>query len=201
MAVRWSGAAPGSRVLDVCCGSGDLTFRAAEAAGPSGEVVGLDFAAEMLADAAHREEVSQHRRRKSAPISWVQGDAMELPFEDGSFDAATMGYGLRNVTDKQQALAELHRVLRPGCRVAILDFNNARARPAVAAFQGWCLDNVVVPVAHWKGVGPEYEYLRPSIQQFATGPEQEALALAAGFIKAVHYETGLGLMGVLVAQA
>jgi demethylphylloquinol methyltransferase len=100
MAVKWSGATGGSRALDVCCGSGDLTFCLAEAVGPTGKVVGLDFAAEMLADAASREARSYGGRR--SPITWLQGDALALPFADNEFDAATMGYGLRWVSSTVQ---------------------------------------------------------------------------------------------------
>lgn len=189
MAVKWSGTAPGCAALDVCCGSGDLALLLAETVGPRGAVTGLDFSAAMLEDAA--------RRPGGDAISWIRGDAMDLPFPDASFDAATMGYGLRNVSDIPKALKELHRVLRPGCRAAILDFNNSDDG-LVDAAQGWFLENLVVPAADAKGVGDEYRYLRPSIKAFPRGREQEELALAAGFARARHYEIGFGLMGVLV---
>ncbi|KAJ9505154.1 hypothetical protein QJQ45_029286 [Haematococcus lacustris] len=129
MAVKWSGAKPGQRVLDVCCGSGDLAFLLSTAVGQRGQVVGLDFAAEMLADARQRQDQLQHSQpaTRSATMQWVQGDAMQLPFSAGEFDAATMGYGLRNVASIPAALAELQRVLRPGGRAAILDFNNSQS--------------------------------------------------------------------------
>ncbi|KAK9830207.1 hypothetical protein WJX72_010303 [[Myrmecia] bisecta] len=198
MTVKWSGAGHGSSVLDVCCGSGDLAFRLSEAVGSSGQVVGLDFAQDMLDDAARRESGRYASRSGVARIQWVQGDAMQLPFADNSFDAATMGYGLRNVSNILKALSELKRVLKPSARVAILDFNNS-TDPTTDAIQGWALANVVVPVATSFGLAAEYEYLRPSIQQFPTGREQEALARQAGFAQATHYEIGFGLMGCLVA--
>ena len=105
MTVQWSGAAAGQAVLDVCCGSGDLALLLAEAVGPSGSVVGLDFAPAMLADARQRAAaVGPGTQRRRAPLRWVQGDALALPFEPASFDAVTMGYGLRNVADIPRAL-------------------------------------------------------------------------------------------------
>ena len=121
-AVRRSGAGPGMSALDVCCGSGDLARILARRVGPKGAVVGLDFAQNML-DAAGARLVRRPERRAS--VNWVLGDATALPYEDCSFDAATMGYGLRNVESRAQALAELYRVLRPGAQCAILDFSMA----------------------------------------------------------------------------
>jgi demethylphylloquinol methyltransferase len=136
MAVRWCGAAPGQAVLDVCCGSGDLALLLADAVGPSGSVTGLDFAADMLTDAARREANAgaESPGRRAAAVRWVQGDALALPFPDGAFAAATVGYGLRNVADMPAALAELARVVSPGGRVAVLDFNNSE-NPVVDALQ------------------------------------------------------------------
>jgi ubiquinone/menaquinone biosynthesis C-methylase UbiE len=99
------------------------------------QVTALDFASEMLRDADRRQEtLLPAARRRLATIRWIQGDALQLPFPDASFDAATMGYGLRNVADIPKALAELKRVLRPGATVAILDFNNS-SNPFVDTFQ------------------------------------------------------------------
>ena len=86
---------------------------------------------------------------------------------------------------------------RPGAKCAVLDFNNS-PDPAVRAVQGFFLDNLVVPVARGLGVAAEYEYLKPSIAEFATGPEQERLARRAGFRTAKHYGIAGGLMGLLV---
>ena len=195
MTVKWSGAKPGDRLLDVCCGSGDLAFQGAKAVGMNGQVVGLDFCEELLAIATQR-----HRQRYSQfSIQWHQGDALNLPFADQSSDAATMGYGLRNVGDILQALRELARVLKPGKNVAILDFH----RPdnlLVQNFQRWYLANVVVPLAKQWQLSEEYEYLQPSLDRFPTGREQVKLALKSGFAQAVHYPIANGLMGVLVAQ-
>ncbi|KAH1260119.1 2-phytyl-1,4-beta-naphthoquinone methyltransferase, chloroplastic [Glycine max] len=105
---------------------------------------------------------------------WVEGDALDLPFSDGWFDAITMGYGLRNVVDKQKAMQEI--------------------------FREWMIDNIVVPVATGYGLSEEYRYLKSSIREFLTGKELEKLALEVGFSAARHYEIGGGLMGCLVAK-
>ncbi|CAI5930872.1 unnamed protein product [Closterium sp. NIES-65] len=190
-------ARPGDTALDICCGSGDLSLLLAEKVGPSGRVVGLDFAAQQLVVAAQKQQDSYSARR--VDMRWVEGDALALPFDANSFDAVTMGYGLRNVTSIPRALQEIHRVLKAGSSAAILDFNHTED-PLVAAFQEFALQNAVVPVARMFGLSEEYEYLLPSIRRFPTGRQQEQLAKDAGFSKAVHYEIGGGLMGVLVLQ-
>ena len=113
----------GDRVLDVCCGTGDLSIAAREA---GGEVTGLDFSEPMLA----------HAREKSSDIDWVSGDALALPFPDGSFDAATVGFGVRNLDDLERGLAELRRVLVPGGRLAILEITRPRGSSRLSIASG-----------------------------------------------------------------
>jgi len=196
-AVQWTGVTAGGRAIDVCCGSGDIALRLADAVGPSGQVVGLDFAAAQLRVAAEKE--SKHPSGYAlSPISWVQGDALDLPYPDASFDGATIGYGLRNVADIPLALSELARVLKPGGKAAVVDFNNA-VDPNLNTAQGFLLDNLVVPVAGLNGVAAEYRYLRPSIARYPKGPELVDLAVQAGFASATFYELAPGnLMGCLV---
>ncbi|MBE9137542.1 bifunctional demethylmenaquinone methyltransferase/2-methoxy-6-polyprenyl-1,4-benzoquinol methylase UbiE [Nodosilinea sp. LEGE 07088] len=196
MAVRWSGAAPGHTALDVCCGSGDLALMLSQAVGATGTVYGLDFSAELLAVAATREAKTA---LPQAPIHWLQGDALALPLATASIDAATMGYGLRNLTDIPQGLAELRRVLKPQASAAILDFHRPRGGLA-EQFQRWYLDTLVVPTAQQMGLTDEYAYIGPSLDRFPLGPEQVMLAHQAGFDRAVHYPIAGGLMGVLVVS-
>jgi demethylmenaquinone methyltransferase/2-methoxy-6-polyprenyl-1,4-benzoquinol methylase len=194
MAVDWSGAATGQTCLDVCCGSGDLALRLAKRVGPEGQVYGLDFSPAQLAIA--RQKSSQYIGL--APLHWIEGDALHLPFDDAQFDAATMAYGLRNLTNIPQGLRELRRVLKPGAKAAILDFHQPQSA-WLRQFQKWYLAQVVVPTAERCGLTDEYAYISPSVDRFPTGAEQQQLAQAAGFSKAVHYAIAGGLMGVLVA--
>lgn len=194
MAVSWSEAQVGDTCLDVCCGSGDLARLLAQQVGPTGQVFGVDFAANQLAIAQQQNE----QRLRPYPITWIEGDALELPFVAETFDAATMGYGLRNVTNIPRSLQELHRVLKPGAKVAILDFHRP-AQPQMRQFQEWYLQALVVPTAQDCGLYDEYAYIGPSLARFPRGPEQVQLAYEAGFNHAVHYPIVGGLMGVLVA--
>lgn len=194
MAVKWSGAAPGDVCLDLCCGSGDLALLLAQQAGPKGHVCGADFSPALLAVAAQRDFP---RLYPCAPISWVEADALNLPFPDSHFDAATIGYGLRNVTDIPRCLQELRRVLKPAASAAILDFHRP-SNPNLRAFQQWYLNSLVVPVAQHYGLTEEYAYISPSLDKFPTGPEQVDLAQKAGFASATHYPIAGGMMGVLV---
>lgn len=195
MAVKWSGAAPGNCCLDVCCGSGDLTRRLARQVGSGGLVYGVDFSAALLEVAQQQTEA----QIQPLAVEWVEADALSLPFADHFFDAATMGYGLRNVLDIPRSLQELYRVLKPGAKVAILDFH----RPGsawVRTFQQWYLNLIVVPAAESLGLKQEYAYISPSLDRFPTGDEQVTLAQTAGFVQVTHYPIAAGMMGVLVAQ-
>lgn len=193
MALKWSQAKPGDNCIDLCCGSGDLALRLARQVGSVGHVYGVDFSSELLAIAHSRSQ----QQYPHLPISWVEADVLDLPFDDNYFDAATMGYGLRNVTDIPRSLKELHRVLKNSAKAAILDFhrpNNSQTR----AFQQWYLDNIVVPMAKHLGLTEEYAYISPSLDRFPTGLEQVNLALEAGFANATHYPIASGMMGILV---
>lgn len=195
MAVRWSRAKRGDTVLDTCCGSGDIAQIASEVVGKKGRVVGYDFSESMLDYAAKRHENAEIRN-----IEWVQGDAMSYPYGDSTFDAATMGYGLRNVSDRGLALRELARVVKKGAYVSILDFANTSDNALVDGVQGFLLENVVVPYAESQGAGDQYRYLRPSIEGYPRGDELERMAKGNGFREAVFYSIGFGLMGVLVCR-
>jgi demethylmenaquinone methyltransferase/2-methoxy-6-polyprenyl-1,4-benzoquinol methylase len=193
MAVKWSQAQPGDTCVDLCCGSGDLALRLARQVGANGRVYGVDFSSQLLAIAQQRSQ----NRSPQTPMIWVEADVLNLPFADNYFDAATMGYGLRNVTDIPCCLKELYRVLKPGAKAAILDFHHPENHQS-RAFQQWYLDNIVVPAARHFGLTEEYAYISPSLDRFPPGKEQVKLARAAGFITATHYPIANGMMGILV---
>ena len=195
MTVKWCNPKPGQKALDVCCGSGDLTQLLAKKVGSQGQVIGLDFSANLLAIAAQR--IS--RQTPHFPIQWLKGDALNLPFEADTFDCATMGYGLRNVTDIPLALSELCRVLKPGGKVAILDFRHP-SEDWMQLFQQWYLKTIVVPTANYFQVTEEYAYIYPSLERFPNCRHQVKLAYEAGFSKVIHYAIAGDLMGVLVAE-
>jgi demethylmenaquinone methyltransferase / 2-methoxy-6-polyprenyl-1,4-benzoquinol methylase len=157
---------PGDRVLDACCGTGDLAVAASRA---GARVTGLDFSERML----------ERARAKSGEIEWVQGDAQQLPFEDASFDAATVGFGVRNLDDLERGLAELRRVLRPGGRLAILEIT--RPRGLLAPFYRLWFDGLVPMLGKVLPGGSAYTYLPASVRRFPGPDELAGLLRGAGF--------------------
>lgn len=173
-------ARPGERVLDAACGTGDLAL-ASDARGAT--VVGLDFSERML----------ERARRKSSNVEWVRGDLLALPFEDGAFAGATVGFGIRNVADLEAGLRELRRVLEPGGRLGILEITRPRGvlRPF---FRLWF--DVLVPVAGRVVPGGQaYTYLPASVRRFP-GPEDLAALMETCGFRAVSYRL---LAGGIVA--
>lgn len=167
---------PGDRVLDSCCGTGDLTIAAARA---GGRVTGVDFAERML----------ERARLKAPELEWVQGDALALPFPDGSFDAATVGFGVRNLDDLERGLAELRRVLRAGGRVAILEIT--RPSGLLAPFYRLWFDGLVPLLGKVLPGGSAYTYLPASVRRFP-GPDELAGLLREADFEDVRWRTFAG---------
>lgn len=170
-----AGLGQGDRVLDLCCGTGDLAIEVAGRVGPSGEVVGADFSEPMLEIAREKEP-----GEGEAAVSFVNADALELPFEDHSFDALTIGFGARNLADLDRGLAEMKRVLRPGGRLVILEITQPRRQPLKGFFALW-FDRIVPLIGRFAGDSAAYSYLPDSVRSF---PAADALAdrlVDAGF--------------------
>lgn len=172
-AVKAIEVAPGERVLDLCCGTGDFASVLAERVGASGGVVGLDFCLPML-------QVAVGKGVRSA--LWGLADACRLPLGDAQFDAVTVGWGLRNVPELDSALAEAARVLRPGGRFATLDM----AKPETPVFgplaeAGF---HVAAPmVGRWVGHSDAYTYLPKSTERFVSRAELRRRMERVGFVR------------------
>jgi len=174
-----------ARVLDVACGTGDLSLTLFEITGAG--VVGTDFCRPMLQIAAGK---------TSGRIRFIEGDALDLPFRDGTFDVATIAFGLRNLSNVESGLAELSRVLKPGGWVAVLEFSrpaNAVLRPVFNLYFTKVLPWIGRVVS---GSQNAYSYLPASVQKF---PDQSQLSLLmeqAGFVQ-VGYENLSGGIAAL----
>jgi demethylmenaquinone methyltransferase / 2-methoxy-6-polyprenyl-1,4-benzoquinol methylase len=204
---------PGSRVLDVATGTGDLAIELARRVSPGGEVVGSDFAEGML-DRARAKVPAAGGGRIQPRFEW--GDALSLPYEDGSFDAATVGFGARNFDDLGRGLGEMVRVVRPGGRVVVLEITTP-SRPPLSFFYRIWFDRIVpalgrltgavfglLAAARGAGAGPAigdaYTYLPNSVRRFPgplalaaelerAGLSEISYLLTAGGIVAIHAGT------------
>jgi demethylmenaquinone methyltransferase / 2-methoxy-6-polyprenyl-1,4-benzoquinol methylase len=163
---------PGSRALDVATGTGDLAI---ELAARGASVVGLDFSERML----------ELARAKAPGIEFVQGNALQLEYPDGSFDAVTVGFGARNFADLDRGLAELARVTRPGGRVVILEITSPQRPPLSWFFRLW-FDRVVPALGRLAGDSDAYTYLPSSVRRFP-GPAELAAKLAAAGLEDVRW--------------
>jgi demethylmenaquinone methyltransferase / 2-methoxy-6-polyprenyl-1,4-benzoquinol methylase len=186
-------AAPpvGGAALDIACGTGRLTLELRDRVGPGGRVVGLDFSERMLdiARAAH------------PSIEWVQGDATSLPFEDASFDAATMAFGLRNLAYPERGLSEMRRVVHPGGCLVVLEFLRPPHGLAGRAYELYLL-HALPRLGGWVGGDRDaYRYLSDTVESYVTGEQLLELAARSGWERPQLLRLNLGTVGLMKGSA
>jgi len=180
-AVNAAAVGPGDSALDVCCGTGDLTLELARRVGPSGRVIGSDFSERML-ELARRKPAGSGAARPD--FEWA--DALELPYEDGSFDVVTVGFGVRNLADLGRGIAEMSRVLRPGGRLVILEITQPTRPPLSTFFSVW-FDRAVPLIGTVAGDRDAYSYLPESVKRFPPPDRLAALMDSAGGLESIRW--------------
>lgn len=185
---RETGLKPGGSALDVACGSGKLTAELAKLAGPAGQVVGLDFSPQML-------EVA---RRDHPGIEFIDGDALKLPFEDASFDAATIAFGLRNLADPVRGLREMTRVAR---RAVVLEFVRPPRGLAGGAYRVYLRTLLPALGGAISGDSAAYRYLSDTVDSYRTPAELIAMAGQAGWSEVSYAGLALGTVGIVSGAA
>ena len=191
--VRCAGIKPGGHALDICCGTGKLVIELAKTAGSEGRVTGLDFSEEMLAVAHKNIQDFEFKNR----IHLLQGNAMQLPFEDASFDCVTVGWGLRNVPDIAVTLKEMVRVVKPGGKVVSLDMGHPSA-PVFKQLYWFWFDTVIPAMGKiWGGNKKAYAYLHDSAVVFPPQQELARMFSQAGLVDAAYHNLTGGTIAVV----
>ena len=188
-AVAAAGVGPGSRVIDVATGTGDLAIALARAVAPGGEVVGCDFSLEMLARA----------RRKAPRLRFEFADALALPYAGASFDAATVGFGARNFADLERGIDEMARVVRPGGRVVILEITQPTREPLASFYRQW-FDRLVPAAGRLAGEASAYRYLPSSVRRFPAARELAAVMHARGLVRIRYVLLAGGIIAIHVGE-
>ncbi|MDT8438281.1 MAG: bifunctional demethylmenaquinone methyltransferase/2-methoxy-6-polyprenyl-1,4-benzoquinol methylase UbiE [Wenzhouxiangellaceae bacterium] len=190
--VAGCGMRPGQRVLDLAGGTGDIAALARRRVGPGGEVVIGDINPHML-------EVGRRRMDDRGTVdgfSWLQLNAEALPLAERRFDHVTIAFGLRNVTDKPAALAEMHRVLKPGGRVHILEFSEVRPKPLARAYDLWSFQVLPRLGERVAGDRSSYQYLAESIRRFPNQKKLAGMLEAAGFERVAWENLSSGIAAI-----
>lgn len=192
-AVRAARVDPSTRALDVCCGTGDISFHLAEAGAE--HVTGVDFSANMLEQARRRQRSHRDPNGRTA-VEFVQGDALALPFDDDSFDVVTVSFGVRNVEDIPLAFREFARVGRPGARIVCLEITRPRSRIANRFYDIWF--DRVVPIlgAIVSRDRAAYTYLPESTKTFPRPPQLADIMRAAGIGDVAWRRFGGGIVAL-----
>ncbi len=195
VAIAARGARRGGRWLDLCCGTADMCFLAEAAASNGMRVVGADFTLPMLA-VARRRKLSEGKSS-----NFAQADALRLPFPDGTFDAITVGYGLRNLADPEAGLAEMRRILAPGGRAVILDFGKPINPVAAGLYQAFLHTMMPAVGLLFHGDADTYLYIPASLKRYPGQRGVAELMKKTGFVNVRYEERLLGTMGINVGEA
>ena len=185
----WLAPRPGQYLLDVAGGTGDVAFRFLNRAGEGARATVLDMTASMLEEGRKRAEAERMAER----LDWVVGDAMALPFPDNTFDVYTISFGIRNVTRIPDALAEAHRVLKPGGRLMVLEFSQLPNPMMQKAYDLYSFNVIPVMGQIVANDRDSYQYLVESIRKF---PDQESFAAmirTAGFAQVKYRNLTMGI--------
>jgi demethylmenaquinone methyltransferase / 2-methoxy-6-polyprenyl-1,4-benzoquinol methylase len=185
-AARETGLVAGGSALDVACGSGKLTAQLARVAGPHGRVVGLDFSPEMLTIARH----------DHPGLEFLEGDALNLPFDDASFDATTIAFGLRNLSDPVRGLQEMARVTKSGGKAVVLEFVRPPKGPIGSAYRLYLKTILPVVGGALSGQPTAYRYLSDTVDSYRTPDELKAMAVDAGWSRVTFTPQAAGTVGI-----
>ncbi len=181
---------PGARALDVATGTGDLALELARRVGPSGEVVAGDFSERMLELAR-----AKALQAGATEVRFEAANALALPYRDGEFDAATVGFGARNFSDLAGGLREMTRVVRPGGHVVVLEITTPQRPPLSTFFELW-FDRVVPALGRLAGDSAAYEYLPASVRRFPGPAALAALMYQAGLRDVRYVLTAGGIIAL-----
>jgi demethylmenaquinone methyltransferase / 2-methoxy-6-polyprenyl-1,4-benzoquinol methylase len=186
-AARATGLEPGGSALDVACGSGKLTAVLARIAGPQGRAVGLDFSPQML-------EIARH---EYPGIEFLEGDALNLPFDDAIFDASTIAFGLRNLSDPVRGLREMLRVVKAGGRAVVLEFVRPPKNLVGSAYRLYLRTLLPSIGGALSGQPAAYRYLSDTVDSYRTPEELREMASAAGWSGVTYQSLAMGTVGIL----
>ncbi len=184
----------GEKVLDVCTGTGEMAFLLSEKLRKGGEVVGVDFCEEMLQSA---QEKARKIGRKN--LFFKKANALNLPFSSGSFDAVTIAFGLRNLTDRKKGLKELRRILKSQGKLAVLDFSPPSSGVTGKIHQFYLKKIVPLLGGLVTGKKEAYSYLAASIENFPSSEELKKIILASGFSSVSVYKFTFGAVSLHLA--
>jgi demethylmenaquinone methyltransferase/2-methoxy-6-polyprenyl-1,4-benzoquinol methylase len=194
-----TGLRPGDRALDVATGTGDLALELVRRVAPGGTVIGADFSERMLElarDKSEREHLSG-TMPAGVDLRFEPANALALPYADGEFDAATVGFGARNFSDLDRGLAEMVRVVRPGGRVVVLEITTP-TRPPLSTFLEVWFDRVVPALGRFAGDPDAYTYLPSSVRRFPP-PEGLAASMWRAGLRSISYRITAG--GIIALHA